>query len=108
VADQFFRGGSVSFGFWSITTHFGSRLVLAQTLVDHLAQQIVAGPGKIFHLDDQLGPDPMGAALRRDSNVRYPSFAENAHLAVNRPSACSGVKALPNTSAARRQGAKLC
>jgi hypothetical protein len=25
-----------------------------------------------------------------------------------RPSTCSGVKALPNTSAARRQGAKLC
>ena len=31
-----------------------------------------------------------------------------AHLPVHRPSACSGVKALRNTSAARRQAAKLC
>src|SRR4051812_39915500 len=31
-----------------------------------------------------------------------------AHLAVHRPSACSGVKALRNTSDARRQAAKLC
>src|SRR5690349_19696406 len=31
-----------------------------------------------------------------------------ARLAVHRRSACSGVKALRNTSAARRQAAKLC
>ncbi len=29
-------------------------------------------------------------------------------LAVHRPSACSGVKALRNTSVAKRQAAKLC
>ena len=33
---------------------------------------------------------------------------QKARLAVHRPSACSGVKALRNTSAARRLGAKLC
>src|SRR5712672_3168761 len=34
-------------------------------------------------------------------NVRRPSSAGKAHLAVHRPSACSGVKALRNTSAAK-------
>src|ERR1700730_9676454 len=38
------------------------RFVLAQALVDHLAQQIVVGPGQEFDLDDQLGPSPMDAA----------------------------------------------
>ena len=38
--------------------------------------------------------------------VRYASIASS--LGSHRPSACSGVKALPNTSAARRQAAKLC
>ena len=33
---------------------------------------------------------------------------QKARLAVHRRSACSGVKALRNTSAARRQAAKLC
>src|SRR5206468_9948181 len=35
-------------------------------------------------------------------------LVEKAHLAVHLPSACSGVKALRNTSAAKRQAAKLC
>src|ERR1700740_484091 len=33
---------------------------------------------------------------------------QKAHLAVHRRSACSGVKALRNTSDARRHAAKLC
>jgi hypothetical protein len=33
----------------------GRRLVLAQTLIDHLAQQIVIGPGQKLDLGDQLG-----------------------------------------------------
>jgi hypothetical protein len=33
---------------------------------------------------------------------------QKARLAVHHRSACSGVKALRNTSAARRQAAKLC
>ena len=33
---------------------------------------------------------------------------QKARLAVHRRSACSGVKALRNTSDARRQAAKLC
>jgi hypothetical protein len=45
-----------------LPAHLGRRLVLAQTLVNHLAQQIVVGPGEIFHLNDQLGPYPMHAA----------------------------------------------
>jgi hypothetical protein len=38
---------------------FGRRVVLAQTLIDHLAQQIVVGPSEIFHLGDELGRYPM-------------------------------------------------
>src|SRR5271169_5203484 len=41
-------------------------------------------------------------------NVRRPSSAGKAHLAVHHRSACSGVKALRNTSPAKRQAAKLC
>src|SRR4051794_31807001 len=39
--------------------------------------------------------------------LRRRSFEEKPHLAVHLPSACSGVKALRNTSDARRQAAKL-
>jgi hypothetical protein len=41
--------------------NLGHRLVLAQTLVDHLPQQVVVGPGEILHFGDQLGPHPMHA-----------------------------------------------
>src|ERR1700730_8897593 len=37
-----------------------------------------------------------------------PDLRRRCPLAVHRPSACSGVKALRNTSNARRQAAKLC
>ena len=59
---RFFRGGSVSFGSWSVTAHFGCRFVLAQPFIDHLAQQIVAGPGEIFHLNHEFGllPNALG------------------------------------------------
>ena len=40
--------------------------------------------------------------------VRRRTSKREAHLAVHRPSACSGVKALRNTSDAKRQAAKLC
>src|SRR5580700_666593 len=43
-----------------------------------------------------------------DRQCRHPSSAGKARLAVHPPSACSGVKALRNTSNARRQAAKLC
>ena len=36
-----------------------------------------------------------------DKQCRHPSFAGKARLAVHPPSACSGVKALPNTSDAK-------
>ena len=42
--------------------HLRCRLVLAQTLIDDLAQQIVIRPGQKFHLGDELGPHPMHAA----------------------------------------------
>jgi hypothetical protein len=43
------------------TAHVGRRLVLAQTFIDDLAQQIVAGPAEIFDFDDELGSHPMHA-----------------------------------------------
>jgi putative oxidoreductase len=42
--------------------HLRRRLVLAQTFVNHLPQQIVVGPGEIFDFGDQLGPHPMHTA----------------------------------------------
>ena len=44
----------------------------------------------------------------QNSNVRHPATQRKPHLPVHRRSACSGVKALRNTSDARRQAAKLC
>jgi hypothetical protein len=44
------------------TAHPGRRLVLAQTLVHDLAQQIVVGPGQKLDLGDHFGPHPMHAA----------------------------------------------
>ena len=43
-----------------------------------------------------------------DRRRETPELRRKAHLAVHRPSACSGVKALRNTSDATRQAAKLC
>ena len=51
---------------------------------------------------------PLGSVRHLTGVIRRWSFQERPHLAVHRPSACSGVKALRNTSAARRQAAKLC
>jgi len=42
--------------------HLGRRLVLAQSLIDDLAQQIVVGPGQKLDLGHQLRPHPMHAA----------------------------------------------
>ena len=36
-------------------------VALAQALIDHLPQQIVAGPGQIFDFGDEVGPYPMHA-----------------------------------------------
>ena len=51
---------------------------------------------------------PLGSVRHLTGVIRRWSFQERPHLAVHRPSACSGVKALRNTSDARRQAAKLC
>src|SRR5271156_2992378 len=40
----------------------GRKSLSTQTLVDHLAQQVVLRPSQIFDLGDKLGPDPMYAA----------------------------------------------
>jgi hypothetical protein len=53
----------------------------------------------------ELPSDPQHTG--RQAPIRHRSYAK-ARLAVHRRSACSGVKALRNTSAARRQAAKLC
>ena len=58
-----------------------------------------------------------GAKLRPNGELPSDQYADwqsdaelrrKAQLAVHHPSACSGVKALRNTSVARRQAAKLC
>jgi hypothetical protein len=51
---------------------------------------------------------PLGLSVRAFNRlVRAPELRRDAPLAGHRPSACSGVKALRNTSAAKRQAAKL-
>jgi hypothetical protein len=50
---------------------------------------------------------PLGSLNRRQPPTRHEAM-QKARLLVHRRSACSGVKALRNTSAARRRAAKLC
>src|SRR5271163_4266273 len=65
------------------TAHLTRRLVLAQTLVDDLTQQIVVGPGQIFHLGDDLGTHPMHPAehQRRAETGRARWWHVERHLA---------------------------
>src|SRR5689334_8831967 len=44
----------------------------------------------------------------QNSKVRHPASQRKPHLTVHHRSACSRVKALRNTSDAKRQAAKLC
>src|SRR5580692_10847712 len=46
--------------------------------------------------------------LNRPTDRHRPDTMQEARLAVHHRSACSGLKALRNTSAARRSAAKLC
>src|SRR5207244_4261582 len=66
ASDRFFRGDGAALRsglrMRHLAPHLDGRLVLAQTLIDDLAQQVVAGPGEKFHLGDELGPYPMHAA----------------------------------------------
>jgi hypothetical protein len=57
--------------------------------------------------DALLWRAPLGSLRRLLIPRQTPKLPRDAHLAVHRPSACSGVKALRNTSDARRQAAKL-
>src|SRR5258707_7455929 len=51
---------------------------------------------------------PLGLSVRAFNRRRQtPELRRDAPLAGHRPSACSGVKALRNTSDAKRQAAKL-
>jgi hypothetical protein len=45
-----------------LAPHFPRRLVLAQPLIDDLAQQVVLRPGEKFDLGDELGAHPMHPA----------------------------------------------
>ena len=45
-----------------VAAHLGGRLVVAQTLIDDLAQQVVLGPGEKLDLGDELVAHPMDAA----------------------------------------------
>jgi len=53
-------------GSWSpsrlVAAHVSRWLVVAQADIDHLAQQIVLGPGQKLDLHDELGANPMHAA----------------------------------------------
>jgi hypothetical protein len=51
---------------------------------------------------------PQWRAPLGSSGTDHPEAMQKARLAVHHRSACSGVKALRNTSDARRQAAKLC
>ena len=55
----------------SRTLDVASRFVFAQSLIDHLAQQIVFGPGQKLDLGDEFRPHPMDAAenQRRSETV---------------------------------------
>jgi hypothetical protein len=48
--------------FRHIAPYFSRGLVLAQILIDHLAQKIILCPGEKLDLGDELGPYPMDAA----------------------------------------------
>jgi hypothetical protein len=50
------------FRVWRLAADLGGRLVVAQPLVDDLAQQIVVGPGQEFDLGDQFKLIPSGAS----------------------------------------------
>jgi hypothetical protein len=52
-------------------TDLGRSLVLAQTFIDHLTQQVIVTPGQVFDLDDKLRSHPMDA-------VQDERFAESA------------------------------
>lgn len=49
----------MTFG-WHTAAHLGRILVLAQTLVDHLAKPV--RPSQVLDLDYELGKNPMHAA----------------------------------------------
>ena len=51
---------------------------------------------------------PLGSSTDRQTGTDPSRSYAKARLAVHHRSACSGVKALRNTSGARRQAAKLC
>jgi len=67
--------------------HLGRRLVVMQTLIDHLPQQVAAGPGEILDLGDQLRPNRMHAAEyeRRSepAGARRVSWAEWCPMALS-------------------------
>jgi hypothetical protein len=44
------------------TADLGRGLILAQALIDHLAEQVFIRPREEFNLSHQLGPNPMHAA----------------------------------------------
>jgi hypothetical protein len=56
------RVASVGFGCGTGWRTAARRLVLAQALVDDLAQQVVVRPSEKFDLGDDLGPRPRHAA----------------------------------------------
>jgi hypothetical protein len=64
------------------TADLGSRLVLAQTDVNHLTEQVLIRPGQIFDLGHQLGPDPMHAA--EHERRAKPACPRQRHVVISR------------------------
>jgi hypothetical protein len=60
------------------------------------------------HEDAPNSELPLGSSTERQTATDQTRSYAKARLAVHRRSACPGVKALRNTSDARRQAAKLC
>ena len=48
--------------------YFRRRLVLSQTFIHDLAQQVVLRPGQVFDFGDQFGPHPSGRGSKREAN----------------------------------------
>ena len=75
-------------------------------MLHHGQDQTILPHTSLRHEDAQLASSPR---IRSDRQEPLDAEAmQKARLAVHRRSACSGVKALRNTSAASRQAAKLC
>jgi hypothetical protein len=77
------------------TPYLGRRLILSQSLIDHLPQQIVVGPGEIFDLGDELGPHPLVGSPRGgagDPPQQACEWGDRLRAIVGAPEAASATR----------------